>query len=123
MNAEKVVKCELCGHIMQVNDLDNLICDDCGYDKFETLLDNNDTDFIIDDTELKPKPEPKDCILYLVTQYGDTMVITKKSRFAYHGINSITSDMRLYTYNGALSARDALLKRHPDWHIKVKQFK
>ncbi len=123
---ELIVKCELCGHIIELlnsNHLDDLTCDCCGYDKFSVISDNSKIDEPIpDDNRLEISEEPKDCILYLITQSGETMVITKKSKFSYHSINRITPDMRLYTYNGALSARDALLKKHPSWRLKVKQF-
>ena len=122
-----IVRCELCGHVDEVlsyDDLESLVCVDCGYDKFSIIQDNSKKEEPpVEDNRLEISEEPKDCILYLVTQYGETMVITKKSKFAYHSIDRVTADMRLYTYAGAHSARDALLKKHPNWTLKVKQFK
>ena len=119
-----VVRCNLCGHTYDVRpDFENLVCSECGYDDFETIIKPEPVvELVPSDKKLLISEEPKDCILYLITQQGETMVITKKSKFSYHNIDRITSDMRLYTYNGALSARDALLKKHPNWRIKVKQF-
>lgn len=116
------VRCQLCGHTMETKDLDGLICDDCGYDQFDIIMNQSD----MKDLNSVPQPvkdEPKNCIVYLVTRYGDTMVVMKNSKLQYNPITHIVSGARLYTYNGAMSARDAMLKRHPDWNLKVKQFK
>lgn len=127
INDTLVIRCELCGHIEEVSSydtIDELLCSDCGYDKFSIIEDNTKKeDSDSNDYCLEISEEPKDCILYLVTQRGETMVITKKSKFAYHSIDRVTADMRLYTYAGAHSARDALLKKYPNWILKVKQFK
>lgn len=121
---EYCVRCQLCGHLIETSDLENLKCDDCGYDKFDIIFDPNSKSKSNDDTVVEPTvdTEPKNCIVYLVTRYGDTMVVMKNSRLQYSPITHIGPNVRRYTYNGALSARDAMMKRHPDWNLKVKQF-
>lgn len=118
MKLNYILRCCLCGHVLETNESQDNICPECGYTEFDIIYDNEAVtdDFVIND-------EPKNCIVYLVTRYGYTMVVMKDSHFKYSHIDKIYSGMRLYTYNGALSARDAMLKKHPDWNIKVKQFK
>ena len=120
-NENYVVRCQMCGHTMEVDSIDDLICKDCHYDQFDIIVDNthDDPDFYIEPESEKPK----NCILYLVTKSGDTMVVMNNKKIQYSEIDRIDPDMRLYTYNGAHAAKDAILKKHPNWNLKVKQFK
>lgn len=120
-----IVRCELCGHIEEVlsnDDLDNLTCSDCGYNMFTVVQDNTKEDPPVDDQRLEISEEPKDCIIYMLSWDGEPMVISKKSKFVYHRIDKITPDMRLYTWSAAHAARDAMLKKNPNWKLKIKQF-
>ncbi len=120
-----IVRCELCSHIEEVNsydDLDRLTCRDCGYDKFSVVEDRLKAEEPVEDSRLEITEEPKDCIIYMISWDGEPMVISKKSKFVYHKIDKITPDMRLYTWSAAHAARDAMLKKNPNWKLKIKQF-
>lgn len=40
------IRCQLCGHVMEVNSLDDLTCSDCGYDKFDVVRNFSDDSLV-----------------------------------------------------------------------------